>query len=261
MFPHHFSHNILSGVAVLAMGFFLVACDGSRAANDDPIADALASPARPSDDRDLDVRRKPAEVLRFIDIQPGDIVFEVEAGRGYYTDLFSSLTGTQGQVIMQNPPSFDSFLGDAVAARLANNQFGNVIISKSSFNILEADDQSVDIVTWLLGPHELFFTPSDGADLGNPEESFAEMHRILKEDGTLIILDHGAAAGAPPETGGTLHRIDPALVKAWAQAAGFTLVAESDALANPDDDYEMSVFDPKVRRTTDRFLMKFSKLE
>ena len=44
-----------------------------------------------------------------------------------------------------------------------------------------------------------------------------------------------------------------------AAAAGLKLVDESDLLANADDDYTINVFDPSVRRKTDRFLMKFAK--
>jgi len=44
-----------------------------------------------------------------------------------------------------------------------------------------------------------------------------------------------------------------------AEAAGLEFVASSDALANADDDHSMMVFDPSVRRKTDRFIMTFAK--
>ena len=40
----------------------------------------------------------------------------------------------------------------------------------------------------------------------------------------------------------------------------FKLVAESEALRNPDDDYAVMVFDPAVRGKTDRFVLVFEKL-
>ena len=82
---------------------------------------------------------------------------------------------------------------------------------------------------------------------------------FLKPGGTFVILDHAAPAGSPETTGGAVHRIDPAIVKTLAEAAGFKLVEESDILRNPDDMYDMSVFDPQVRRRTDRFLLKYQK--
>ena len=227
----------------------------------DLAAAAVANNGRPADDRVDDENRKPAEVLAFTGIKPGDIVFEMEAGPGYYTELISPIIGLGGKVYMQNPPSFDSFLGDAVPNRLANNRLPNVEYVKSNFDELSAADGEVDVVTWILGPHELYFLPPGGESLGDVEGTYAEVMRILEPGGYFIVLDHAAEAGAPQTTGNTLHRIDPAIVKGLAAAAGFELVDESDILRNPDDEYNMGVFDPKVRRKTDRFLLKFQKPE
>jgi len=227
----------------------------------DRVAAAVASASRPEKDRADDAMRKPAAVLSFIGIEPGMTVFEVEAGRGYYTELYAPLARPEGVIIMQNPASFDSFLANPVAKRLADNRLPNVRLSKSPFDALDADDGSVDIATWLLGPHDLYYTPPDGVDSGDPETAFAEVFRILKPGGLFVILDHAALPGAPSTTGGTLHRIDPAIVKGLAAGAGFLLIEENDVLRNPDDDYTMSVFDPAIRRRTDRFLLKYKKPE
>lgn len=232
-----------------------------EAAGQDRISRAVESAARFAEDRTDDPMRQPEKVLGFIGVEPGMTVFEMEAGVGYYTELFSELVGPDGEVVMQSPPSFDSFLGEGIEKRLAGGRLGNVRLSKTAFDHLDAEDGSADIVTWMLGPHELYFTPSDGADLGGVEQTYAEIYRILKPGGFFIVLDHAAAPGAPETTGGALHRIDPAIVKSNAAAAGFTLVEESDILRNPKDDYSMSVFDPAVRRKTDRFLLKFQKAE
>ena len=90
-------------------------------------------------------------------------------------------------------------------------------------------------------------------------DALGEAHRVLKPGGHFVALDHRAAAGAGPETGGTTHRIDPAIVVARAASAGLALIQESDVLANDTDDYDKNVFDPGVRRQTDRFLLKFEK--
>src|SRR5262245_29131936 len=57
----------------------------------------LADPARPADDKKDDAARKPAEVLAFAQIRPGDTVLEMEAGRGWYSDLLSSAIGPTGK--------------------------------------------------------------------------------------------------------------------------------------------------------------------
>ena len=84
---------------------------------------------------------------------------------------------------------------------------------------------------------------------------------MLKAGGHFVVLDHQAAPGSPAETGGTTHRLDRAIVEQRAAAVGLELVAESDLLANPADDYAKNVFDPSVRRKTDRYLLKFAKPE
>lgn len=222
---------------------------------------AVANPDRPEADRNDDALRKPADVLAFAGIKPGMTVFELEAGRGYYTELKSYMVGPDGEVVMQSAPAFESFLGEAIAARLADDRLPNVRRSISNFDNLDAADGSVDIVTWFLGPHELYFTPPGVETLGDVQKTYAEIYRILKPGGTFVVLDHAAAPGAPETTGAATHRIDPAIVKALVEDAGFEFVAESDVLRNPDDDYDMSVFDPAVRRQTDRFLLKYKKPE
>jgi predicted methyltransferase len=220
---------------------------------------AFAKDDRPQADYEQHETRKAREVLAFTGISNNMAVIEMEAGGGVYTEVFSKTVGSGGTVYMQNPPLFDGFAGDAIKARVADNRLPNVSLMRTAFDTLPVADASVDVVTWFLGPHELWFYP-DGAEkgiLGDPDKAFAEIARVLKSGGHFIALDHQAAPGSPAETGGTTHRIDRSIVIQRAEAAGLSLVDESDLLANPDDDYTKGVFDPAVRRKTDRFLLKF----
>jgi len=74
-----------------------------------------------------------------------------------------------------------------------------------------AADNSIDMVTWILGPHELGFVP-DGASLGDPAGAFCEITRVLKPGGVLSASDHITANSASLEAGGTLHRIEESVV-------------------------------------------------
>ncbi len=56
-----------------------------------------------------------------------------------------------------------------------------------------------------------------------------------------------------------LHRIDPAVVKADFERAGFVLEAQSDMLRVREDDHSKNVFDPSIRGKTDRFVYRFRK--
>jgi predicted methyltransferase len=53
--------------------------------------------------------------------------------------------------------------------------------------------------------------------------------------------------------------VNDAIVKSELHEAGFSLVAESDLLRNPDDDHSLVVFNPAIRGKTDRYILKFQK--
>jgi len=222
-------------------------------------AAAVADPGRPDDDRKDDERRKAATALEFMQIAPGDHVFEIEAGSGWYTELFSRAVGAQGSVVMQNPEGFLVFVGKQIDARLADNRLSNVTQSLSNFDALSAEDGAADLVTWVQGPHELYYVPGENETLGDPSKSYSEIYRITKPGGAFVVIDHWAEAGAPETTGNDLHRIDRAIVVSMAEAAGFTLEAESDFLANPEDPRTIAVFDPAIRGHTDQFALRFRK--
>ena len=162
---------------------------------------------------------------------------------------------------MQNPPLFDGFAGEAIKARVAKGRLPNVEQMRTAFDDLTVPDGSVDVVAWFLGPHELWFYPEgqQRGVLGDPDKAFSEIARVLASGGHFIVIDHDTLPGSPANTGGTTHRLARAIVVELAAAAGLVLVDESDLLSNPDDDYTKGVFDPTVRRKTDRYLLKFAK--
>jgi len=57
------------------------------------------------------------------------------------------------------------------------------------------------------------------------------------------------------------RRVDPAIVIADMNAAGFVPEAQSDLLRNPDDSYSKRVFEPTLRGKADHFVVRFTKAD
>ncbi len=248
-----FERSILSGLLCA-----VTLLSASVMAQNADIAAALSHSDRPSADAADDARRKPAQVLAFAGLRSGMTVLELEAGGGYYTEILSRAVGPNGRVILQHPPGLMRFVGDGIDERTQGGRLNNVRVSITNFDELDVPDNSVDMVTWILGPHEIGFSP-DGNSLGDPIASFAEIARVLKPGGVLIASDHIAPAGMGLESGGTLHRIAESIVTVLAERAGLTLEASSELLLNPEDPLDIGVFDPEIQGQTSQFLVRYRK--
>ncbi len=219
----------------------------------------VADESRPAPDREIDDSRKPVQTLEFAGIQSGMTVYDMESGGGYTAALIAAAVGPEGKVYMQNPEAFAGFIGTALTDRI-DGGMSNAEVITTQFDDLQAPDASVDVVTWSMGPHELYYMPDGAPDgLGDVDATYAEISRILKPGGAFVAIDHVAVAGSPASTGGELHRIDPAHVQASAEAAGLVLEAQADFLANPDDPHTAGVFDPSIVGQTDRFVHRYRK--
>jgi predicted methyltransferase len=205
------------------------------------IAAAVASPDRPADDVARDADRKPADVLTYFEVHPGEVVFELVAGGGYYTELFSRAVGPSGRV---------------VATRLAPERLTDGRLP----NVTDGADRD-----WGFAPNsvDLAFTSLNYHDLINLKVDRPALLRdiltVLKPGGTLAVIDHAAADGSGIRDVGTLHRVDEAAVVSEITAAGFELVDTSGLLRHPEDGRTLPVFDPKIRGKTDQFILKFRK--
>lgn len=259
--------------ASIILAMTLAACgqqaDEEHAAEEAPAApatsiyiEAVANDARPEADRARDAGRKPAEILEFLDIQPGMTVLDMFSGGGYYTEILSYTVGDSGLVIAQSNEAYLQFVGDEFEQRYLGGRLTNAQILMAENNELELEAGSLDAVMLVLSFHDLFYAaPERGWPAIDVPAFLTELHDGLRPGGIVGIIDHYAADGASSETGGTTHRIDPAIVVATMTLAGFELDGQSDMLRNPDDDYEKVVFDPELRGRTDRFVMRFRKPE
>lgn len=256
---------------VLLVAAFLTACGQTTDEIPEPMAEtkpdsiftaAVANDERPAQDRARDAMRKPAAVLEFLGIVENMTVLDVFSGGGYYSEILASLVGGGGKVIAHSNEAYLGFVGDEFNARYQGDRLPNVEVLMAENNELTLAPGSVDAIMLVLSYHDFY---NDDAENGWPlidiPALLEEFHKGLRPGGIVGVIDHYAEAGSPAETGNTLHRIDPAIVIAGMEAAGFVLEAQSDVLRNPDDDLGRIVFDPELRGKTDRFLMRFRKQE
>ena len=237
---------------------------GSRPVPQDPteqaVLAALANPARPAADRTRDKARQSAAVLRFFRLAPGMTVLDLYSGGGYYTELLAYIVGSTGRVVAHNNTPYVNLAKADLAGRFAPGRLPNVERLLAENNELELPAARFDAVVMTDVYHDIYFVDDKaGWPRIDGPRLLAEILQSLKPGGVLGVVDHVALAGAPPETGGTLHRIDPVLLKREIVAAGFVLDAESDVLVNPNDDRTRSAFDPSVQGRTDQVVLRFRK--
>lgn len=223
-------------------------------------SDAVASPSRLQSDYERDAGRKPGQVLEFFGVAPGMTVLDMFSGGGYYTEIISRVVGESGRVVAHTNKAYIDFVKDEFAARHADGRLPNVDVLMAENNELALPEAEFDAIMLVLSFHDLYYEDADGGWPRFDVPAFlAELRKGLKDDGFIAIIDHQAEPGSPSETGGTVHRIDSALVIDVMQEAGFQLTGQSDLLRSADDDYSKNVFAPEIRGKTDRFILKFSK--
>lgn len=236
--------------------------DSGPSSDIDIYAAAIDNPARSDADRDRDQSRNPDKVLEFLGIQSGMDVLDLFSGGGYYSELASYVVGDQGSVTSHSNEAYLAFAGDEFTARHADERLANVTVLMAENNELDLDPGSYDAVLMMLSFHDLYYVdPERGWPKIDDNRLLAELYAALRPGGIVGVVDHYAEAGAPKETGHTLHRIDPGIVIGEMQAAGFELAEKSDMLRNMNDDYSKVVFDSAVRGKTDRFVLRFVKPE
>ena len=228
------------------------------------VSDAVQAAANASDrfegDRDRDSSRHADQVLTFLGVDKGMHVLDLFSGGGYYAELISSTVGPDGGVTAHNNNAYLAFVNDELTARYTEGRLQNVKRIVAEANDLDVKEGHYDAVMLVLSYHDIYYVPEDG---GWPkidgELLLSNIKKALKPGGVLGLIDHSAPAGSSHETGTTTHRIDPAIVVAELEAAGFELDGELDVLRNPDDDLAQSAFAPGIRGKTDRFVYRFRK--
>lgn len=223
------------------------------------VSAAVADPARPAMQVELDPWRKPAEVIAFAGLKPGDRIADFMSGNAYFTRIFSRVVGPAGRVYAFLPTQE---LANCAPAQIAGTKalerdehYRNVQVVIGAADRF-AVPESLDMVWTAQNYHDLhdkFMAPTNIAKVD------AAIFEALRPGGVLLVIDHVAAPGSGLRDTETLHRIDPDTIRAELTAAGFVFESQSEALRNPADSHLLPVFEPTIRYRTDQVILKFRK--
>ena len=208
---------------------------------------AMMASGRPADEKALDAKRQPEEVLAFFGVKPGMKVVDISAATGYYSELLAAAVGPTGTVYAQNGKRM-AMNKDAMQAlhdRMA--RVPNIKTTDAPEDNLGMDGQ-LDFALISLHLHDVYNFGGKDAALGLLRGAYAS----LKPGGKLGLIDHVGNEGADNKA---LHRIPMATAEDLLKEAGFKIEKTSNVLHPPEDNHTMGSHDEKVRRMTDRMVI------
>ena len=240
---------------------FATAVPASAWAEPADVASAVAATAsRTAENVKLDEGRKPAEVLSYLGLQKSTRVLDMFGANQYWAEVIAPSVGDSGYVTVWQPNQFLSDKRRATFAEFTGKQ-KNVLLINSPFEQPSIGTNAYDFILMNLDYHDVYWESAERKiSRMEPDAWLQRLYAAARPGAVVGIIDHAANPGGDTRAVvEKLHRIDPAVVKADFERAGFVLEGTSDLLANPSDDHSLNVFDDKIRGKTDRFIFKFRK--
>lgn len=243
-------------IVVISFNDFITCASAQQNLDLDDLKESLTSLGRTPNDFARDSIRKPIETLQFFGIEKGMTVLDVYAAGGYYTYILSKAVGPTGKILSQNTERGRAFVedrqnqtqGEALDNKISQAGLINVEQITGELHAISIEKESLDAALLMLTLHDLVYS-ARATDL------LKKLYGWLKPGGVIGISDH---IGLPDQNNRALHRMEPSKAIELAKRAGFT-VESSDLLRNFDDNHTRSIFDPKLARRTDRFLLRLTR--
>jgi predicted methyltransferase len=211
----------------------------------DPLAAAIASPARTPKFAARDVYRHPLATLRFFGLRPEQTVVEIWPGSGWYMEILAPYLRDRGKYYAAiEAPDMGKEAGQNAASlrkRIADDpaHFGKVVVTELHPPQLTeiCPPGTADVVLTFRNVHNWIAA-------GDQQAQFDAFFKALKPGGVLGVVEHRARPGTSLEEMSKSGYVDEAYVKKLAATAGFRFDAASPINDNPKDtkDYPEGVW-------------------
>ncbi len=156
-----------------------------------------------------------SRVLANLGMEPGMTICDIGCGNGYYSLPLARFVGPQGRVLAVDiQPEMLAMLRD----RAEKEGIENITPILSSLHNPRLPDKSVDLILLVDVYHEF----------SHPEQMLAAMHRALKPEGRIVLLEYREEDAAVPIK--PLHKMSKAQIMKEFSANGFRLVKQFDKL-------------------------------
>src|SRR5580765_6878620 len=177
------------GVAAAVAALF-ISLGAPAAADTAATSAAVADAGRPAEDTARDAARKPAAMVEFAGMKPGDNVLELLPGGGYFTRIFSKVVGANGKLYAAVPDPKGSDAEPAAAAIAAQSGYNNVtVVTIAPLPAMPP----LDVIWTSWNYHDLHLSRVH-ADMAVVDKQWFAM---LKPGGVVVIVDHAALPGSP----------------------------------------------------------------
>jgi predicted methyltransferase len=199
---------------------------------------------RSAEQKARDQYRHPLKTLRFFDIRPDMTVVEILPTGGWYTSILAPYLRENGTYYAAMFPA------DYARTHAKDPDAAYWVRGRNSFirDFVNHEDTYGPIRLVDLGPDGGKIVPDGTADLvltfrnvhnwmaqGQAEAVFEQFYAALKPGGILGVVEHRAADNATPDPKATSGYVRTDQVVKFATEAGFRLVGQSEANANPHD--------------------------